>query len=141
MRDFYPFEKQNHYDHMKPADVALIERFIEKYPGAYDRVAYSFPVGNPPPFNPVVNDETMGSADYLYKRKIDIVAMKGNAIDIIEVKPKAGTSAIGQVLGYRDLFVRDEKPGVRPSCLIVTDDTSIDLEHVAEMQGVKIVVI
>lgn len=141
MRDFVPFQKQNKYPHMKPADVAIIERFIEKYPGAYDQVAYSFPVGSPPPFNPIVNDATEGSADYLYRRKIDIVAMKGSAIDIIEVKPSAGTSAIGQVLGYRDLFIRDEKPSVKPSCIVVTDESSNDLDHVAQMQGVKIIVV
>lgn len=126
---------------MKPADVVLIERFIEKYPGIYDKVAYSFPVGSGAPADPVVNQESGGSVEYLYFRKIDMVAMRGNAIDIIEVKPRAGTSAIGQVLGYRDLFLRDERPSVKPSCLIITDETNIDVEHVAEKQGVKIIVV
>lgn len=141
MREFVKWEKQYHYPHMRDYEISLIERFIEKFPDAYDTVAYSYPVGAPPPFDPRVNMETGGSEEYLYQRKIDMVCKKGTAIDIIEVKKKAGTGAIGQVLGYRDLFLRDEKPKERVNVLILTDGTSNDLEYIAKKEGVKIIVV
>ena len=125
---------------MKPADVAIWERFIEKNPEAYDYCYYDFWVGSPPPFNPIVNEETEGSVDGLYRRKIDVVAHKGKEIDIIELKPKAGLSAIGQVKGYATLYTRDEKPAVRVQPVIITDQLSADILHVAATEGVKILI-
>lgn len=126
---------------MRDFEIGLIERFIDKFPDAYDEVIYSYPVGSPPPFDPIVNQATEGSADYLYRRKIDILGFKGNDIDILEVKKQAGTSAIGQVKGYRTLYVRDEKPNVKVGCKIITDIASKDLYDVAFAEDVKIIVV
>ena len=141
MRDLMEFKKRNKYPHMKPADAKLIDRFIDKYPNAYTMVVFSFPVGDGAPNNPIVNEETEGSVEYLYQKKIDLVGFKGTSIDILEFRPKAGSSAVGNVLGYRDLFMRDERPGIKPDCIIVTDETNNDLDFVARKQGVKIVVV
>lgn len=141
MREFVEFKKYWKYPHMKPADTAIIDRFVAKFPSAYEKVAFSFPVGDGAPADPIVNEETEGSVEYLYHKKIDMVALKGNAIHIIEVKPKAGASAIGQVCGYRDLYMRDEKPAVKPKCVILTDEINHDLEYMAKMQGVEVIVV
>src|SRR5690349_2056741 len=108
MLDVFKYEKRYKYPHMKPADVAIWERFIEKNPDAYDTVQYDFNVGDAPPFNPLINGEEDLNQDALYRLKIDVVGKKGNIIDIIELKPKAGPSTIGQVKGYRTLCIRDE---------------------------------
>ena len=125
---------------MKPGDISIWERFIRANPTAYDFVYYDFWVGSPPPFNPIVNDETEGSADGLYRRKIDVVAHRGSSIDIIELKPRAGMSAIGQVKGYVSLYVRDERPLTMPRAIIITDQLSDDVRHVSVEQRVIIIV-
>lgn len=141
MRDFTKWEIQYHYPHMRDFEVNLIEKYILEYPRAYEEVAYSYPVGHGAPTNPIVNDETEGSVEYLYYKKIDILAKKQGKITIIEVKKKAGASAIGQVLGYRDLYILDEKLSTKPSCVILTDEASPDLLHIAKKQGVEIIVV
>lgn len=141
MRDFVKWEKQRSYPHQRDFEISLIERFINKFPDAYDEVAFSFPVGVPPPFDPTVNFSTGGSDEYLYQRKIDMVAKKGNTIDIIEVKKKAGISTIGQVEGYRDLFYRDEKPPNKPTCKIICESTDSDTVHVAKDKSIDIIVV
>lgn len=126
---------------MKPGDVAIWERYIEKYPDAYDKVQYDFWVGSPPPFNPIVNEATEGSADGLYRRKIDVVGYKNDTIDIIEVKPRAGASAIGQVKGYKRLFVRDEKPKKEPQAIILTDILDVDMLDLTRGEGVLLFIV
>lgn len=141
MRDFTKWEKQYHYPHMRDFEIALIEKFIEKNPEAYDEVAYSYPVGNGAPSNPIVNEETEGSIEYLYYKKIDMVCKKGSTIDLIEVKKRAGASAVGQVKGYKALLELDE-PSMRVSkCKVLTDQSSPDLEHIAKIEGVDIIVV
>lgn len=141
MREFVPWENQYHYPHQRDFEISLIEKFIAKFPDRYEKVAYSYPVGAPPPFNPIVNDSTGGSVEYNYQRKIDIVGIKGANIEIVEVKDRAGISTIGQVEGYRDLYLRDERPPTNPKCVIICASTDNDTEHVAENHGVEIIVL
>lgn len=138
MVESFKYEKRSAYPHMKPADVALWERFIEKYPDAYDTCEYDFWVGSPPPFNPIVNEETMGSADGLYRLKIDVVGHKGSGIDIIEVKPRADAKAIGQIKEYVRLYFRDEKPATRPQAVIITDTIRQDFLEAAAAEKVAL---
>lgn len=139
MRDFYKFEKRSKYPHMKPADAELIDRFIEKYPDYFDEAAYSYPVGDGAPANPIVNEETEGSVEYLYMRKIDIVGKKRNFFSVVEVKPRASLSAIGQIKGYYDLFFRDEKPSGEVVKIIITDKMDNDSKFVAAKEGVIVI--
>lgn len=136
-----PFEKRYWYDHMGPQDVAIWERFIAAYPDAYQTCQYDVPVGTPPQFDTTVNPATDGNVARLYMRKIDVVGFKQGGIDIIEVKPRAGMSAVGQVVGYRELYTRDYKPAVLPKAVIITDRSDPDLEQVAAAQGVRVFVV
>lgn len=136
MIERYRYEKRSWYPHMKPADVALWDRFIEKYPDAYDTCEYDFWVGSPPPFNPIVNEETMGSVDGLYRLKIDVVGRKDGSIDIIELKPRADAKALGQVREYVRLYKRDEKPNKPVRAVLVTDFVRSDFLEAAGAENV-----
>lgn len=126
---------------MKPADVAIWERFIAKYPSAYEYCQYDFNVGDPPPFNPMNDDGEDLNQDTLYRLKIDVVARKGKEIDLIELKPKAGPSSIGQIRGYRHLYIRDELPTEKINMVIITDQLMPNMEYIAKTEGVQIVII
>lgn len=141
MRDFVEWKKQHHYPHQRDFEISLIEKFMEKFPDRYDKVAYSFPVGVPPPFNPIVNDATLGSDEYLYQRKIDVVGIKGQNYEIVEAKKKAGIATIGQVEGYRDLFFRDERPPTKPKCVIICESTDNDTLSIAEAKNIDIIIL
>ena len=126
---------------MKPADVLIWERFIEKYPDAYETCQYDVEVGSPPDFDTIVNPETGGDAEALYKRKIDAVCVKNGNIDIIELKPNAGPSSVGQVKGYRTLYVRDLTPARTPRAVIITDKIRRDMPYIAEEEGVEMIAV
>lgn len=140
MPETFPYEKRHWYPHMMPYDVAIWERFIEKYPDAYDFVSYDVKVGSAPAFDTVANPETGGDAINLYLRKIDVVGHKGANIDIIELKPKAGSSALGQVVGYGILYERDYTPPTKPGLVVITDVLGNDMQHLGDSMGVKVIV-
>lgn len=141
MADEFKYEKRYYYPHMKPNDVAIWERFIDLNPTRFDTCQYDVQVGSPPPFNPIVNEATQGSADALYRLKIDVVAKKDGQIYIIELKEKAGASAVGQVKHYLDLYVRDEKPSNTPKAIIITNSVRQDLVEFAQKEGVELIVV
>lgn len=141
MIGLYPFKKLSHYPHMGPADVILWERFIEQFPDAYDNVEYDVKIGTVPDFVAEHEDEAINGQAPLYMRKIDVIGYKEEQIDIIEVKPRAGFSAIGQVDGYRDIWVRDFNPPAKPKAILITDSTDVDTQHTAYAKDVLIVVV
>lgn len=129
------------YPHLKPADIAIWERFIDKFPTAYDLVEYDTPVGKIPEFVSEHDDPAIQAQGTLYQRKIDVIGYKGEAIDIIELKPRASSSAIGQVNGYRFLYMRDVSKGLKVGAVILTDELLPEMEELAAAADVKIIAV
>ena len=141
MVEFFAYEKGYWYPHMKPRDIEIWERFILKYPEAYERCQYDFAVGDPPLFSTVVEGSNGKNMDELYKLKIDVLGYKDGHIDLIEVKPSASPSSIGQLLGYRSLYLRDAKPTLPVFPVIVTNEEKLNMRFLCEEQGVRLVVV
>lgn len=136
----FNYEKRYWYPHMKPYDRAIWERFIEANPDKFIKVAYDVCVGTGSPANPIVSEQTGGDVYKLYQRKIDVVAFDDKATHIIELKPEAGPSSVGQVLFYKMLFVEDFKPEFIPRCVIITDKLLPGMARFAELYDVNIIV-
>lgn len=141
MRDLFKFEKQNNYPHMSVRDKLIYERFLDKYPTAYKMCQYDFHIGDAPPFNTLDDDETDRNQDMLYRLRIDVVAHTDKGIDILEIKPDAGTSTIGQIKSYRTLYVRDEEPKLPVGMIIVTDKERPNMRYLCQQEGISLVVV
>ena len=141
MDPIFPYEKRDKYTHMSEADKAIWERFIEKYPHAFNSVQYDFRVGDPPPFNPLGNDGEDLNQDALYRLRIDVVGRNGENRSIIEIKPKAGPSTIGQVKGYLTLYKRDEAPVGAIKGMIITDIIQPNMDYLAKVEGIEIIAV
>ena len=139
--DFVPYEPRYKYPGMAPLDKAIWERFIEKNPLAFEKVAYHVPVGGGTEMNTVVNPETGGDVNKIYQRKIDCVGQNPGQLTVIEVKPRASTSAIGQVEGYGSLLARDYEFDERVRLVILTDELLPDVEFLAKEKGVTVLVV
>ncbi len=141
MREVFKYEKGYWYPHMKPRDVEIWERFIAKFPDAYKSCRYDFAVGDTPPFSTDMDHGNGANMDELYKLKIDVVAQDDIGLDIIEIKPSAGASTIGQVKGYKALFIRDENPSENVGMCIITDEEKPNMRYLCELEGVKLYVV
>lgn len=139
MRDVFKYERRPSYPHMKPYDTEIWDKFVFLYPDEYDTCQYDLAVGPGAPADPVVNAATGGDIYELYQRKIDVVGQKGSRTDIIEVKPNAGPSVVGQLEYYVDLFKTDfpEFRQVRP--LIVTDTAKPGMAEFFAKRGIGLV--
>ena len=141
MRELFKYGPQNWYPHMKPRDIEIWERFIKAYPDAFENVQYDFHVGDPPPFNTLMDDDTDRNQDQLYRLKIDVIGHAPGRIDIIEVKPDAGPSTIGQINGYKMLYVRDEEPKENIGQIIITDKERPNMAYLCEKGGIQLFVV
>lgn len=137
----FPFEKRSWYPHMAPADALIWERFIATHPDAYDWVEYDVKVGSVPDFVREHPDEAIRGQAPLYNRKIDVVGHLGAEIDIIELKPRAGLSSLGQVKGYVTLYRRDIEPSAKLNAVIITDELLPDMGDLAKSEHIGIIVV
>lgn len=141
MAERFKYEKRYKYPHMKPHDIAIWERCLVKFPELFDECEYDVPVGSGPEFDPTVSPETGGDNYVLYQRKIDVVGWKGEQLYIVEVKPRAGTSALGQVTGYGKLYERDYAPKTKPKLVVLTDSLLPDMKTLAQQFGVELIIV
>ena len=132
----FPYALRYHYPHMREEDKLIWERFIAKYPTEFDTVDYDVAVGSGPEFSTIVTEATGGDAARIYKKKIDVVAYKGDKVFIIELKPRADARAFGQVLGYEELYKRDIDPNAFIVTMVITDELIIDARMIAAKMGV-----
>lgn len=139
MRGPYKYEKRYKYPHMKPADVAIWERFLLKFPDEYDSVDYDVAVGTGSRHEGAAETELVDGFELLTKKKIDVVGYKGQTVHIIEVKPNAGASALGQAKSYELLFKRDIDQVSPTRTRLITDTIGNDMPFLQDWMEVEVI--
>lgn len=135
-----PYAKRHHYPHLLQSDITLWERFIEANPNAFDAVEYDVHVGEGIPPDPTWEPEIAEMARILTQKRIDVVAYKGQETYIIEIKPRAGTTAIGQVITYAHLYTREYHPPRPPKKVIITDYLAPDIAPICDAEGITVLI-
>lgn len=120
---------------MFPLDIAIWERFLDKYAEQYTGFDYDIKVGTGAPIEPGLASNYAHMIGTLSKYRIDCVGHSNSSIDIIEVKPAASTTAIGQLVMYTKLFMEDFSPDLKVRGVIVTDREMPDMKLLTEHLG------
>lgn len=137
---FVPYGKRYKYPGMMPRDREIWERFIEQNPNAFEEVAYNVHIGGGTEHDTVVNPESGGDINPLYQKKIDVLGKTNIGFVIMEIGPRAATGKIGQVKGYRSVFMRDFKPDVPVEAVVLTDELLPDVEFVAREEKINVII-
>ena len=132
-----PFEADRlTYPAMLPAEIAVYKAWLRLHQAEYDRFEYNVRVG--PGFDPgggvPDNIRTMSIANT--KKRIDALAWSGSAPTIIEVKDRAGLSAIGQLLGYRVHWQLENPHAIPPKMLLVANRLAPGVQEVLQAHNV-----
>lgn len=135
------YEKKPWYPNMKEAESGIWERFMAKYPDAYDQVVYNLKLGNGADIPEGTDEAIANGFKQLTQHKIDVVGFKGDKIDIIELKQYAGTAAVGQVVGYRELYMKHIDQNSNPNMVIVTDIQRPDTVTICNAQGISLIIV
>jgi hypothetical protein len=98
------------YPHMAPQDIPVWELFLREQGKDFTGFDYDVRVGTGTDPGEDYDASTRKDAILLTQKRIDAIGFKDNEIWIIEVKPQASISALGQILTYTDLFLAHKKP-------------------------------
>ncbi len=115
-----------HYPHMLAEDTAIWTEFLGEPPFPISGVIYDLHVGRA--VKPIDGDDELGAriASGVSRKRIDAVLFSFQGVFVVEIKPVASLTALGQVLGYTRLFLDeyDIRGGAVPMvvCSAVDDD-------------------
>jgi hypothetical protein len=135
------YEIKYFYPNMKTLEMAMWTRFLSAFPDAYDEVIYNLKLGEGAKIPEGTEENIAKDFKELTQHKIDVVGFKGSRVDIIEIKPYAGTAAVGQVIGYRDLYIEHFDKTAKPNLVIITDTERPDTKMICEKQGIRLIII
>lgn len=114
-------EQLQKYPHLLPADVDLWERFMDRYPSFFLSLEYDVHVGGAIDVRPWWSNEDIKTFSHLASKRIDVVGHTAGEIYIIEIKPEAGVSAIGQLISYELLYKKRFGPTDPLVLCLITD--------------------
>jgi len=136
-----PYVKRRFYPHMVGDEIEIWGRFVDKFPDRFDSVDYDFRVGEGIVLHGEEEEAYKRMATMLSQKRIDVIGWVGDHPSIIEVKKRVGLSTLGQVLGYRVLFLKDFQHFGFPELLVVCAMVSPDDHFVLEKNKVEIEVV
>jgi len=109
------------FPRMSPQDSEIWRRFLLEQQNNFERFDYDFPVGSGVDPGPEISANYRKDYIDLTKKRIDAVGYNKSQVTIFEVKPRAGTTALGQLLTYQELWMLDHKGSSVPTLSVVTE--------------------
>lgn len=128
-----------HYPHMLSEDIAVWSKYLESPIAALSEVWYDVHVGKAVPLPAGSSDLERRIASGITRKRIDVVARVGPGLWVIELKPFGGMQALGQVLSYHRLFVKEYRPEVEVLPVLICSEVDEDLLDQFEVRGVWVI--
>lgn len=132
-------EVKQKYVHMMPEDMATWTKYLQSEWNDLDRVWYDVHVGRSMNVLAGQPDYMQKVVDGVSRKRIDVVAARGDDYMIIEVKPEANMEAIGQVVTYSQLFVMEFKLSRGVKLRIISKTCDADIHEIAEKLYVEVI--
>ena len=129
------------YPHMSVEDKLVWDRFVGKFPDRFDSVDYDFRVGEGEQLQLELDETFQRMVTMLSQLRIDAIGWNGEQPTIIEVKPRAIVSALGQIQGYRILFVKEFPQIKAPKTLMVCETISQDVKLIFDEMKIPVEVV
>lgn len=129
------------YPHMTGEDKAVWDRFVLKFPERFDSVDYDFRVGEGEQLQLELDETFQRMVTMLSQLRIDVIGWNGDQPTLVEVKPRAVVSALGQIQGYKILFMREFTKIKSPDTLMVCEMISADVQHIFDEMKIPVEVV
>lgn len=137
----FNYEFRHKYPHLIGEDTEVWNRFILKYPDRFDTVDYDIKVGRGADTTPIQEQTSKEYWAQLTKKRIDVIGYKNNFVTIVEVKKRGSLFTLGQILGYKYLYLREFPEVLSVLTLIVAAQISQDDRDALSHFGIDFVIV
>jgi len=129
------------YPHMTPAEVRRWDAYLAQYGLPDGDVSYNEHLGEGAP---IVLDWPTWMAvmvKALSTHRVDVVVERPDEVILIEVKGGAGMGAVGQLLGYEALWLRERGTDRPVRLMLVCERVESDMVSVFSYYEIEVVVL
>ena len=127
------------YPHMLPAEVRRWDAFIEKHGLPVGVVSYDVHLGDGAVPDAAWPAWMAAMVRSLSTHRVDVVVERVDEVVIVEVKGIAGMGAVGQLLGYEALWLRDRGTDRSVRLLLVCERVEADMAAVFSYYEIEVV--
>ena len=132
--------KMNRYPHMMSEDAAVWQRYLTEPVTEMKRVWYDVHVGSGN-VSAAESDEMIRRISAgVTRKRIDVVARVGGGYWVIELKPRADMTALGQALAYSRMFEAEYGAGDEVWPVVIAGEIDGDLVSIYDDSGVGLIV-
>lgn len=129
------------YPHMLPEERRIWSKFITGKERNYLKLTYDLHLGYGvfPPYD--ASPQLKAVIESTSKKRVDAIGESVNQITIFEVKPRGGMSAMGQLLTYKDLFIKEYHPSKPIKLALVCERLEPDVSSTLQANGIEIFIV
>lgn len=127
------------YPHMLPAEVRRWDAFLEQHGMPVGDVFYDVHLGDGAPVDPSWPAWMASMVRTLSTHRVDVVIERPSEVVIVEVKGIAGMSAVGQLLGYEALWLKDRGLDRPVRLLLVCERVEADMLAVFRFYEIEVI--
>jgi len=124
---------------MMAEDVAVWTRYLKSPLVRIEAVWYDVHVGTPIYTTSESTAMERRIAAGVGMKRIDVVALVDGVFWVIEIKPIANMTAVGQAVSYQALFIAEFRPRQEVRAVIVCDHCDEDIVGICEELGVVVI--
>jgi hypothetical protein len=124
--------------HLRPSERDLFHTFEDRdyLPNAI--FTFDVHLGAGMPLDPAWPPWLSNMATALTQRRVDVIAATPKELWILEIKDRVGTTAIGQLLLYQALYIRDIDPTANPRLGLICPLVGFDLGDIFEQFAITV---
>lgn len=123
---------------LRPEEVLVLRAWLKVHEKQFDRFDYNVRVGPGQDPGPTFTDDMRRMAILNSQKRIDAVGYKGSTPWIIEVKQRAQSNAIGQLVSLDALWRNDNPTGATPVMLLVANTLAPDVPITLARYGIQL---
>jgi len=126
------------YPHLLPGDAPILTEYLKRYGDRYTQVIFDHRIGNGRDPGPSYENNIRQMAIDLSQRRIDALGITPTEHHIIEVTDAAGTTAVGQLIAYKQLLQDQLTPGRTIKLVLVARSVQSDIRPALLTIGAEI---
>jgi hypothetical protein len=120
--------EQARYPHLLDQDAPILTAYLLEHGHRYHTVFFDVQVGQGRDPGPDYQDNIRNMAIRLSRRRIDALGLGKDTVDIIEITEAAGTTAIGQLITYQELYIKGRPNTQTPRLIIAARSLQTDMQ-------------
>jgi hypothetical protein len=129
------------YPHLLPIDGQLWNEYRERFQPQHSDYFYDVAVGEGRDPGPDYADRLRMMGIRLSRRRIDVVGINSDRLDIFEITQSAGLKAAGQALTYPELLRHTWQTSLPIKMIVICRTVQTDMSGIFELYGADLVIL